>query len=96
MKRVNNGMPGLIIERNSGKAFVLVGTKIMISSETVEYGFLAFLGIHYMLDVEYAEQLSLPFSILHRVLFHDNRVVDTHIDSYNSAWDAFSSYLPQV
>ena len=94
LKRPNNGMPGLIIQKSSGKSFVLSGARILFPT-TVELGFLSYLGMHYVLDVEYPEGLALPFSILHRVLFNDNRVVDTHIELYNSAWDSFSSYLPQ-
>ena len=66
-------MPGLMIDKLSMNSFILAGNKILFSCAELHIAFIGFLGLYYVLDVDYPLGFVIPFSILHRIIFNDNR-----------------------
>lgn len=89
-------MPGLLIERRTRKSFVFVGNQTMCSSDDIKLGFLAFLSAFYVLDVEYPNELAIPLTLFHKVVFLDNRCEESILDEFKQHWQELNSYFPNI
>lgn len=79
----NNGMPGLLIERPTGKSIILIGNQVFTMVDDIKNGFLAFLSLYFVLDVEYQSEYALAFTIMHRLLFLDNRCEENILNDHD-------------
>ena len=86
-------MPGLLVEKCTSKAIVLVGRDVYSVHDDLLQGFLTFIGLYYVLDVDYPNDHSLAFSIAHRYIFSDNRVCVGMQKAFDDVWLDVSRYL---
>lgn len=85
-------MPGLMIDKE-GKAIILLGREIFSLHDDIVEAFLTFLAMYYVLDVDYPQSYAMAFSIIHRYIFNDNRVCESVMELFDSAWEEISKYL---
>ena len=88
------GMPSIFVHKNSGKSFLFVVNKYVTQTNKTNIAFLAFIGMFYMLDVEYPSCHVIALSIFHRICHFDNRVIETEKETFSVAWEEVKIYLP--
>jgi len=86
-------MPALFVERSSQKCFIFVGARAVTTTYDVNFAFVVFLSMFYVLDVDYPPEMVVALSTMHRLVFMNNRVSETQIENYNSIWKEISVYI---
>lgn len=93
LKRSTDGVPGILVNKASNSCIVLLGREVHSLHDEITDGFLTFIGLFYVLDVDYPSELVIALSIAHRYLFGDNRVCEEFMIQFDDAWASISSYL---
>uniref|UniRef100_A0A7M5U0S7 Uncharacterized protein n=2 Tax=Clytia hemisphaerica TaxID=252671 RepID=A0A7M5U0S7_9CNID len=81
-KRANDDSPGLMIDKNTKRAVVLLGRNIFCIHEHILEGFLIFVGLFYVLDQEYPTELTVALSLIHHYSFGDVRVTESAVERF--------------
>lgn len=68
----------------------------MCSSDDLEIGFLAFMSSFYVLDVEYPRDIFLALTLVHQVVFLDNRIEKSIAEEYKVLWGHLKVYFNDV
>ena len=75
---------------------MLLGSKIILSTVDTNVGFVAFLGMFYVMDVDYPQDIALFLSVMHRILFLDNRVNQSILEHYDTVWVLYFKFWKKI